>query len=140
MNTLDISVGKTYNFQTYSPTVLGLEHRAMKCTGELTFDDTIRLFPNVIETFKTVYVDLPAGTVNNPKLATYFVFKNEAGNSSFFADIWLKPETVIEVRRQTHTYRIVDAGLTGADVQRIMRILNAAGYQNVSYEISYNGK
>lgn len=140
MSILDFTVGKTYNFQTYSPAVLGLTHKAMKCTGELSFDDVIRLYPNVIETFKAVYVDLPFGTVNNAKLATYFIFKNENGNSTYFADIWIKPETVIEVMRQTHTYRIADAGLTNADIQRIMRILNAAGYSNITYEVSYIGK
>lgn len=132
---LSLSVGKTYNFSTHSPARLGQEHKAMIVTSQLAFTDAIKLCPSLVETFKIVYPDLPAGTVNDYRLPIYYAFTDPNGNRMFLADVWIVPSSVEVVARQQQIYTISDAHLTSSDVGNITRILAQFGYNNVTVEI-----
>ena len=47
------------------------------------------------------------------------------------------PATVTEVSRQVHKYTISDIGLTQTDIQKVMRILSQAGYNNITFEVKH---
>lgn len=128
---------KIYNFQTYAPARLGSSHKGMYLSSNLGFNEAIRLVPNLIETWKIVYPSLPPGIVNDPKLSNYYFFTGPSENTVCLADVWINPATVTEVSRQVHKYTISDIGLTQTDIQKVMRILSQAGYNNITFEVKH---
>lgn len=132
---LSFVTGSTYNFSTYAPARLGQDHKTMTITSELTFSDAIRLCPSLVETFKIVYPNLPAGSVDDWRLPIYYAMSDPNGNRMYLASTWIIPSSVELVERQQQIYTISDAHLTSNDVAKILRILAQFGYNNVTYSV-----
>jgi hypothetical protein len=76
-----------------------------------------------------VYPFLPAGTPDDPTLATYIKIRLPSGDTTILGNTWINTSTVKEIKRTTIVATIKD--VTPNDLDTIRRVLLANGFEHI---------
>lgn len=125
-------VSHSYSFDVYPSNVLGTGFR--NCTVLAIMDhDTAAAQVDTVALHTQVYPYLPTGTPDDPTVYTYIKVKLPNGDITILGMPWINLETIQEVTRTTITATIRD--VSANDLDKIRRILEANGYDNLRLDI-----
>lgn len=127
MSLLNLSIGKSYTFNTKAPAILGTIIKNAKMISQLDYESAVA-FDNIDLKFRTIYPALPPGTPDNPQSCTYYRFLSESGEKIIMADQWIDETTVEVVEHINFQVTFADGSL--ADMTRVRDALNALSFTN----------
>lgn len=116
----------TYSFETLAPAILGAKHKNAMCTGELSYGTAVRAGYNVGALYRDIYVHLPVGTPDTPKLLRYYEFKTEAGGDLIVCEQWVDSSTIEKLEHLDVTMEF--NRISPSDLKQITDLLRASGY------------
>ena len=130
---MNLSIGKTYTFNTASPVFLGavIEKAKLKSIVDA---DTARRFSAIDQMYAQVYPSLPAGTPNDVNGTTYYLFEGLNKSLIVMAEQWIVESSLEIVQHVSINVSIPQASLS--DVERVRAALTAADIQNFSITTS----
>ena len=116
--------GRVYNLYTKAPGILGgrLENASL---GAIMTYDYARTMDNIDLLYRQVYPTLPAGTPDNVRSCTYYVFKLPSGGTKVLADQWIDMSSVELVDGIEYTVTFRNKSISHAS--RLRDILNSMG-------------
>ena len=121
---MNLSIGKTYSFNTASPVFLGATITQAKLKS-IVDADTARKFAPIDQTWAQIFPGLPAGTANDVENMTFYIFSALNGDLLVMAEAWIIEDSIVTVGFVTHTVTFPRAAL--ADATKIRIALTAAG-------------
>ena len=120
---------KLYSFDTLAPAILGSQIINATMLGEISYDIAVKLERGNLDLkYRQIYPALPQGTPDDPKKATYFIFKTENGETIILCDYWLNKSTIREISGVNINISFVN--LNQESVEDIRQLLVASGYGN----------
>lgn len=122
---LNVSLGKTYTFNTKAPGLLGATIRNAKLIGVVDYN-TALTYDNIDLKFRTIYPVLPAGTPDDPRSCAYYHFQSESGEKIVLAEVWIEELTLEVVEHINFAVTVTDASLQ--DMTRVRDALLALGF------------
>lgn len=128
-----LEVGKTYNFETHVPTLLGAGYRGVTVVAIMDYYTAIKE-RDVTALHRTLFGSLPSGTPDDPAATNYVRMKLTTGDFVIMGYSWIKEDTIVMV--ESGSVKVEVFGTNPDDVTRIRDILALAGYNsfNISYE------
>lgn len=129
----DFVIGNVYNFSTKAPAILGATFTGVKVIGLVSYDIAITM-ANIDYKQRVVLPLLPQGTPTDPKSYQYVLFITQSGDKQVLALPWIEIST-IELQTGTTVTSVV-SNVSLSDVDKIRKLLIAAGYTNLSITTS----
>lgn len=124
-------VGKTYNFETHVPTLLGAGYRGVTVVAIMDYGTAIKE-RDVTALHRTLYGSLPSGTPDDPAATNYLRLKMTTGDYIIMGYSWIKEDTIAMVESGQVSVQIFDTNPD--DVTRIRDILVLAGFNSLNIE------
>lgn len=122
---LQLVVGKSYNFETYAPELLGSGFKSAVVTAIMDYNTALKE-RDITGIHQTVYGYLPSGTPESPSATVYIRLKLPSGTYTVLGYSWIKAETIEEVASATINVAIY--GVAAEDTERVRNIIALAGY------------
>lgn len=125
---VEFKVSHSYSFDVYPSPILGTGFS--NCTVLSIMDhDSAALQVDTMALHAQVYPFLPAGTPDDPTLATYIKIRLPSGDTTILGSTWINTSTVKEIKRTTIVATIKD--VTPNDLDTIRRVLLANGFEHI---------
>lgn len=124
---------KAYSFNTLAPVILGARMENLTYTGTVGYEVACT-FDNIMQKHRSVYPELPVGTLDQPSKYAYHLFKSKRTNESIIlADCWIDATSIIEFNKLNLSATI--ANITNDDVEKIRGLLFLNGYREFTLQI-----
>lgn len=125
-------IGKTIQFETLAPAVLGARYKDVKVLAILD-PGTAKMFSDVLVRHIAVYPYLPPGIVDDHTRYNYVKLEMPNGAIEIMGIPWIS-ESSISVIEQTDI-RVVLKGRSHEDVELVRRALSANGFEDFVVEV-----
>jgi len=120
-------IGKTINFQTNAPSILGARFQVTKVLSILD-PDTARLFADIVSQHIAVYPHLPEGTVDDAFGYSYVKLRLPDDQIVVLGLPWIDENSVEVVNHTTLTVKINST--SQEDINRVRQALLANGFED----------
>lgn len=126
---------KTYDFETYAPSILGTAFKRVEILGNFPYETAIALFGELGPLHAEIYStgNLPVGTPDDPRQYNYYRIKKADGSITVIGEPWIDQASIVEVSGGTAT--VIIPKMTTTDVVRLRDTLKQAGI--VDFQISF---
>ena len=124
---MDLTLSKTYTFNTKAPAILGASIINAKLIGILDYESALA-YDNIDLKYRTIYPLLPLGTPDQPKSSIYYRFQTQSGEKIVLADQWIDQPTIELIDHINFQVTINQASIQ--DMSRVRDALLALGYVN----------
>lgn len=128
----DFEIGKVYNFDTRSSSILGASVLNAKLKSILDYNSALEI-EDIKARHRVIYPTLPAGTVDDIEGSVFYLFENETSSNLLFANTWINASTITLIEYVNYTIKVMDA--SSGDGDKISQTLNSLGFLNVSVKI-----
>lgn len=128
---------KTYDFETYAPSILGTSFKRAEILGIFPFEtavvlSNVELAPLHAEIYSLGR--LPAGTPDDPRQYNYYRIKKADGSITIIGEPWIDQSTIKEVVAGKATVFIPN--MTSTDIIRLRDMFKQAGI--VDFQIKFD--
>lgn len=124
-----LEIGKSYNFHTQAPSILGTYISNAKCIGILDYT-LANSYENIDLKFRQIFPLLPEGTSDTPESEIYYRLITESGEKIIMANLWIQQASIEIVEHISFKVTFDNASIQ--DISRVRDALNALGYTNYS--------
>lgn len=127
---------KSYNFETYAPSLLGTAFKNVEVVGVFPYETAIVLYGELAPLHAEIYStgNLPIGTPDDPRQYNYYRIKKADGSFVILGEPWIDQTSIVEVTSGTVTITIPKQ--TQTDLSRLRVALLQNGI--VDFEIKFN--
>jgi len=123
--------GKSYNFVTIAPTVLGGPYKSMKLIGITSPTQALKDGYDVERLNALVYTALNQNIVALDGAAIYY-FQNKSGDIIALAENWIVPSSIIDASDAgVYVIKLIDP--TASDIEKVKNALTLLNINNVVY-------
>ena len=123
---------KTYNFETYVPSILSTSFKGVYVTSILDEESARAAGVNTREMHAAIFPFLPAGSPNDPTSYDYYRLKTATGQIVIVGEPWIKPDSVQLIDAVTYMVKIT--GKSAGDYNTIRDAL--LGSDITAFEIT----
>ncbi len=124
-------IGKSYNFETWAPSLIGAQYKAALVMAIMDYNTAIKE-RDVTAAHKSIYGYLPPGTPNDAAATPYIRIKLPSGIVTILALTWIKENTIELV--DSGQIHVTVSDVAPSDVTKIRDQLVLAGYNNFNIE------
>lgn len=127
---------KTYDFETYAPSVLGTAFKRVEILGSFPYETAIALSSVELHSLHAEIYSLgrlPSGTPDDPRRYDYYRIKKADGSITIIGEPWIDQSTIVEVTSGVAVVTIPK--MTASDVIRIRDMFTQAGI--VDFQIEF---
>jgi hypothetical protein len=128
----DFTIGNTYNFKCYAPSILTSDFSNVVVTDILSYATASR-FREVAAVHAQIYNQLPDGTPNQPQKYQYLQVQFPNGKTDIIGIPWIRSDTVQLVDSVIFDVQI--QGLSSTDYNKISAALKQNGITNFTIKI-----
>lgn len=125
---IPFELSKTYNFDTYSTSYLGGNHKLKTVVGIMSAKQAMQ-YRDISTTHKLILPTLPGNTTANPELLTYVLFTDNNNKEDILAVEWINSNSILEVVGVT--VELVISDIANSDIAIITDVLRNLGYTNL---------
>lgn len=124
---MNLSINKSYTFNTRAPAILGARIQNAKLLGILDYTSA-RQHDNIDLKYRTIFPLLPQGTPDQPDSCVYYRFLSESNEKIIIADQWIEESSIEVVEHVNFQVTFTQASLQ--DIPRVRDALSALGFSN----------
>lgn len=124
---MNLSINKSYTFNTRAPAILGARIQNAKLLGILDYTSA-RQYDNIDLKYRTIFPLLPQGTPDQPDSCVYYRFLSESNEKIIIADQWIEESSIEVVEHVNFQVTFTQASLQ--DIPRVRDALSALGFSN----------
>lgn len=125
-------IGKTINFSTTAPAILGVEVRNAKLLGILD-PGSAKAYDDIVSKHIQVYPYLPEGTPDSPTSYSYVKFAMADGSEKVYGIPWIDEESIVIVENTQVVVTLKNRGQ--ADLDLVRQALLANGFSDFTLEV-----
>lgn len=126
-------IGKTYNFNTLAPVIIGDLQEMMKVLSIMSFDEAIKQY-DVVTLHENVRHHINANLLVND--LTFILFKCSDGTKKIIPLEYINSNSIVEVEKVKIIIEL--EAINNEDLQIIKETLINAGYLNGKYRVERN--
>jgi hypothetical protein len=127
---------KSYDFEVYTPAILGTGFKNIEILGYFPYESAIIFQPDLAPIHAEIYSTgkLPVGSPNDPRQYQYYRIKKPDGSTTMLGEIWINQTSIVEVESGTAFCTV--PGATTTDIIRLQDMFKQAGFVNVEIKFS----
>lgn len=128
------SIGKSFNFEVYEPSILGGMRRNVKLLAILDFNTAMTIKGDLHATHKRIYNFIKAnGVIDDPRSYLYCKFVDAQGAISVLGMPWINQNTMVETVSTGMYITIPNMG--HESISKVSALLQSGGVTGFKIEI-----